>query len=335
MSVTEKKPRGLFKASRVKEDLASLDELLAVQLANGNWNYDDYMMGLANGMILSRHVVADAPGEPEFRRAPTLEDARALRDQLGPGYADISLAQLWQGVMAELKEHGDLAGDLDVIPGRGSDEWLVAARIAASHLLENPIYYTELQKIEEFTIYDLRKATNQVTTRTYNDRKKTKGAIDRGVVLTGFDASTGILEFLVEPTYQFSNKELDYRAKDAGTTNSYRTEIQLSNYRDWVSSDADQHGSQAWKDMQIDAFKELLQVVDIKLFCSCPSFSWVGMKYQLTNVGASIYPQTIPDAKWSKRTGSPRPSICKHCAAVLDRIIRFPKAVLKEIQAKV
>ena len=46
----------------------ALDDLIAVQGADGNWNYDAYMHGLANGLILARSIIDNK--EPDFLKAP-------------------------------------------------------------------------------------------------------------------------------------------------------------------------------------------------------------------------------------------------------------------------
>ena len=43
-------------------------EMLAVQGANGNWDYDEYMHGLYNGMEFVLSLIEGR--EPEFRKAP-------------------------------------------------------------------------------------------------------------------------------------------------------------------------------------------------------------------------------------------------------------------------
>ena len=51
--------------------LKELDDILNIQLHNGNWNYDPYMMGMANGLILARHLILGEQGEPVYKKAPT------------------------------------------------------------------------------------------------------------------------------------------------------------------------------------------------------------------------------------------------------------------------
>ena len=48
--------------------IEKMKELLAVQGQDGNWNYDEYMFGMYNGMEL---MVAIAEGrEPIYKEAP-------------------------------------------------------------------------------------------------------------------------------------------------------------------------------------------------------------------------------------------------------------------------
>lgn len=48
--------------------LQSLNDLIDIQCSDGNWNYDPYMHGMANGMLLSLSVIKDQ--EPTFMQAP-------------------------------------------------------------------------------------------------------------------------------------------------------------------------------------------------------------------------------------------------------------------------
>lgn len=42
--------------------------IVELQLADGSWNYDPYMHGMANGMILMQAMIDGV--EPEFLQAP-------------------------------------------------------------------------------------------------------------------------------------------------------------------------------------------------------------------------------------------------------------------------
>lgn len=48
--------------------IAELEEIVKIQLQDGNWNYDPYMHGMANGLILALALLKDE--EPKFLKAP-------------------------------------------------------------------------------------------------------------------------------------------------------------------------------------------------------------------------------------------------------------------------
>lgn len=52
----------------MKKEIADLKDLLKVQCSNGNWNYDEYMYGMANGMILALSIFEHT--EPKYLSAP-------------------------------------------------------------------------------------------------------------------------------------------------------------------------------------------------------------------------------------------------------------------------
>lgn len=53
-----------------KKNLDNLEDVIKIQCSNGNWNYDDYMMGLANGMLLARHIVTGRKDDVPFMETP-------------------------------------------------------------------------------------------------------------------------------------------------------------------------------------------------------------------------------------------------------------------------
>lgn len=48
--------------------MSELEDVLKIQCSNGNWNYDAYMMGLANGLIMAKSLITNE--EPVFLDAP-------------------------------------------------------------------------------------------------------------------------------------------------------------------------------------------------------------------------------------------------------------------------
>ena len=55
-----------------RKAIVSMDECLHVQTMPGNWDYDPYMHGMANGMILFRSFFFDESTDtPNFLNAPS------------------------------------------------------------------------------------------------------------------------------------------------------------------------------------------------------------------------------------------------------------------------
>ena len=53
----------------LEKAIKTLKTLIDVQCSDGNWNYNSYMMGMANGMILSLSVLDG--NKPNYLSAPT------------------------------------------------------------------------------------------------------------------------------------------------------------------------------------------------------------------------------------------------------------------------
>ena len=54
--------------SNLEEIKNTMRDLINVQCSSGNWNYDEYMHGMANGMLLMMSIVDGS--QPEFLEAP-------------------------------------------------------------------------------------------------------------------------------------------------------------------------------------------------------------------------------------------------------------------------
>ena len=44
----------------MKDRIKDLDEIVDIQTSDGNWNYDEYMYGKANGLILAQSIIKDS-----------------------------------------------------------------------------------------------------------------------------------------------------------------------------------------------------------------------------------------------------------------------------------
>lgn len=63
---------------RYRHRTSELDKIIAIQCTDGNWNFDPYMHGFANGLILAKSVLDG--GEPKYMTAPD----KWLWDNLAP-----------------------------------------------------------------------------------------------------------------------------------------------------------------------------------------------------------------------------------------------------------
>jgi len=59
---------GVETVPNLSKEIEQLEELVEVQCADGNWNYDPYMHGMANGMILALAMMKGI--EPAYLEAP-------------------------------------------------------------------------------------------------------------------------------------------------------------------------------------------------------------------------------------------------------------------------
>jgi hypothetical protein len=53
-----------------KKEYLKMQEIIAIQCSDGNWNYDPYMHGMANGMIYANSLFLDL--EPKFLDSPKM-----------------------------------------------------------------------------------------------------------------------------------------------------------------------------------------------------------------------------------------------------------------------
>lgn len=52
------------------------------------------------------------------------------------------------------------------------------------------------------------------------------------------------------------------------------------------------------KQLTVDDLTRIINLADVKVWSSSPSFHYQGFNYRLSKIKSSIYPTTIPDTKW-------------------------------------
>ena len=58
----------------LEERVATLVDITAIQLQDGNWNYNDYMRGMANGLLLAQTIMTDTEYTPLYAPGQWLEN---------------------------------------------------------------------------------------------------------------------------------------------------------------------------------------------------------------------------------------------------------------------
>ncbi len=57
-------------AERIDDRMRELRSARDQQCSPGNWDYSEYMRGLANGLILAVHIMDNEKGDPPYFEAP-------------------------------------------------------------------------------------------------------------------------------------------------------------------------------------------------------------------------------------------------------------------------
>jgi hypothetical protein len=65
----------------IENRLKKLQNIIDIQASTGNWDYDEYMFGLLNGLLMAKSIFDDQ--DPNFAEAPPMWIAdKTLLDKL-------------------------------------------------------------------------------------------------------------------------------------------------------------------------------------------------------------------------------------------------------------
>jgi hypothetical protein len=53
---------------KIEQAIKNIKDIVNIQCANGNWDYDPYMQGMANGLLCALAILEEK--EPEYKKAP-------------------------------------------------------------------------------------------------------------------------------------------------------------------------------------------------------------------------------------------------------------------------
>lgn len=167
----------------------------------------------------------------------------------------------------------------------------------------------------EFTIQQWLPQIMPIIKRTKSIRRNLLGKESSNTKFIDIQGSpkNPILVFSTNATYNSSKK--------------YLVKIQLLDLSKW------RKGKYLYS-MNNNEFKEILNVCEIKLFCECKGWHWIGLKYMATQLDSAIITTSISNKVWSKRIGYSEPSLCKHLAGILPLIKTNSSKILKSLKSK-
>ncbi len=184
------------------------------------------------------------------------------------------------------------------------------------------IYEQEYGLKESLTINDLKKHSgiSDFTYKFMKDRQKKKGAGNISAKLVkakiNIDSDYITLIFLSEPTNTFDTKVTKPPTMELVSDNLYTQEIKYDKFFSLLKTDPN---FKDLKSVSIDDIKKVLKSGDIKVWCDDPSFYWMGMDYNISQLDAAIYPTDIPPKHWDKYHGGNQ-LVCKHLSLILQSI---------------
>lgn len=178
----------------------------------------------------------------------------------------------------------------------------------------------ELQMYNEFTLGEWKDQLSPVIQRTYGERKRLKK--NKGSKIVLFDMRDETAYYRVEPTHSEKVK-IANQSGELRDGSYYIASIKFLDLKKWMKKNT-RIGLKEWK--------EIMSVCDVQFHCTCPAFHWTGSRFQLTEVGAAIYPTAIPDTEWRKKHGeSGVPTLCKHLNEVVKLLLNKPKQGYEQI----
>ena len=156
-------------------------------------------------------------------------------------------------------------------------------------------------RLREFTVYDMKSGVlDDFRKKFAKQRQSVKGQEVRLTKLIKaqiVDNKHVRFHFLSEPTFDFNVEVVNPKNLGANLKpdNTYDIFIELQDLILYLEDN-----ELSFKELKLKRFREILQVVDAKSFCTCPSFHWSGLNKELSDLGGSLFPTTIPHTEWSK-----------------------------------
>jgi len=113
----------------------------------------------------------------------------------------------------------------------------------------------------------------------------------------------------------------------ANPSEVYELQIKILDFHSWL--DTFEGSKVTWKDV-----KDILDVSNIQVSSTSPSFNWQGFAYWLTQIDGCIYPQTIKPKRWDFIHGDGEAFLDKHLWGLLNQIAFFQNQMASKLQSQ-
>lgn len=186
--------------------------------------------------------------------------------------------------------------------------------------------------LNEVNLYDLKTKDNvsSTTMKFKKERNKIMGSGSRTIKLIDviIEENSGdvTFQFLTEVTpYPAHPKDYEYQEVDPernwklkrNSSKTYELQLKFLGLLDWI--DVYVSGEAITR----KEMKEILQVVDVQLSSTSPSWNYQGFAFWNTQIGSSIYNQSITPERWDKIHGDGQAFLDKHLSDLIFNIDFF------------
>ena len=184
--------------------------------------------------------------------------------------------------------------------------------VRIDNLMES-IHFSESLKLSDFKKHS---GISDFTEPFMKDRQKLKGTGNKSAKLVSVKINTRkdyvTFVFKSKPTYGTSAQVVDPNTMSFKSGRVYTQQIRLLDFFALAST------KPGFKidDLSFQEVKEILQVADIQVWCSCGSFQFQGINYIDTLMDASIYPEFRAPKRWNKYHNDDS-FACKHLDILL------------------
>lgn len=182
-----------------------------------------------------------------------------------------------------------------------------------------------LDEYKEFTIKDFKFQGSDLTKRFRKERNKVLGQEVKVAKLVDFDFNTNRAIFITRPTFLSKAQTINPSTNTTSVDKMYTMEVEFMELEKWKDS--------PWKDLTLQEFRDILTACDVKLACDCPSHTFQGHRYNLTQLNSAIYPLNIPDPVW-RQNHQGKGGLCKHLLGLVNDFGMMSSVILGQIKKR-